>query len=197
MSLALLAAGPVLLLGNIPRRRGTARHRVRCWSSSAVLRASSAPVLSHACCAGTRVVLVRSSLPAPLHEVVTPSAPSTDASCWSRRTCVIKRASSRSVSPVEFHDRIQVGTRLLVEPERDGRVPPAAGLQEHKLHGYFLGVVLEQGESEAQARSERGRAVLREQVRMQGSSKLVHGAYRLDGLLAVSRVDESLTLKEH
>ena len=98
---------------------------------------------------------------------------------------------------VEFHDRIQVGTRLLVEPERDGRVPPAAGLQEHKLHSCLLGVVLEQGESEAQAGSERGRAVLRKQARMQGSSKLAHGAYRLDGLLAVSRLDERLTLKEH
>src|SRR5260370_828807 len=56
----------------------------------------------------------------------------------------------------EFHDRIQVGTRLLVKPERDGRVPPAAGLQEHQLHGCLLGIVLEQGESEAQAHSERG-----------------------------------------
>src|SRR5258708_12356600 len=81
-------------------RRGTARHRVRCWSSSAVLRASSAPVLSHTCCAGARVVLVGSSLPAPLHEPVTSSAPSTDASSWSRRPCVVKRPSPPSVSPL-------------------------------------------------------------------------------------------------
>src|SRR5258708_35374586 len=81
-------------------RQGTARHRVWCWSSSAVLRASSAPVLSHACCAGARVVLLGSSLPAPLYDAVTPSAPSTDASCWSRRTCGTQRESSRSVSPL-------------------------------------------------------------------------------------------------
>src|SRR5258707_658457 len=76
--------------------------------------------------------------------------------------------------------RIQVGTCLLVEPARESRVPPAAGLQEHQLHGCLLGVVLEQGESEAQAGCERGRAVLREQGRMQGRGKLAHGAYRLN-----------------
>ena len=97
----------------------------------------------------------------------------------------------------EFHDRIQVDTYLLVEPARDSCVPPAVGLQEHKLHGCSLGVVLEQGASEAQTRSERGRAVLRKHIRMQGSGKLVHSAYHLDGLLAMSRLDERLTFKEH
>src|SRR5258708_29913848 len=77
-------------------RRGTARHRVRGWSSSAVLRASSAPVLSHACCAGTRVLLVGSSFPAPLHEAVTPSTPPANASCPAPRPCVPKRERFRS-----------------------------------------------------------------------------------------------------
>src|SRR5258708_19260080 len=97
---------------------------------------------------------------------------------------------------MEVHDRIEVGRYLLVEPVRDSCVPSAVGLHQDKLHGCLLGVVIEQGESEAQACSERGRAVLRKHICMQGSGKLVHSAYHLDGLLAVSRLDESFTFKE-
>ena len=173
ISLAWRAPGPVLLLGNIP----PAGH---CSSSCAVLVFICGP--SCIVCYYPFSCMLRWSLcctDTVMRDLLLCTRRSMTICSLDRRLLLVaadlrhKACEFAQRFTSEFHDRIQIGTCLLVEPERDGRVPPAAGLQEHELHGYLLGVVLEQGESEAQARSERDRSVLREQVRMQGSGKLV------------------------